>query len=412
MGAVAPTLHCVYRPDSAPMAAWRTMKPFVFVSALAVSLALTVLAKETAAPAPTPATAPVVETTQPRPAQKTVEVCFVLDTTGSMGGLIEGAKQKIWAIANDIVSAKPKPNVRFGLVAYRDRGDAYVTRPVALTDDLDAIYGELQKFQAAGGGDSPESVSEALHEAVSVMKWNEARDVFKVVYLVGDAPPQQYSDGRRWQDVCKAATGQDIIVNTIQCGSMAGTAEAWKAIASNAGGAYAAIPQDGNMQHIATPQDKELMELNVKIGATLIPCGNDEERRWVGQKQMAAETAAPAANASRLSYNLKTAKAVQGSGELIDALKEGKMRLEEVKAKDLPEALRNLSPEELKAHVAKQQAERETLQKRIAELVKERDAYVLAERKKLAAAGKTDSFDEQVAKTLRQQAQAKDIRFE
>ncbi|MGV3663643.1 MAG: vWA domain-containing protein [Prosthecobacter sp.] len=388
------------------------MKPIVAVSALATSLALTVLAKETPPPLPAAATTPVVETTtQPKPSQKTVEVCFVLDTTGSMGGLIEGAKQKIWAIANDIVSAKPKPSVRFGLVGYRDRGDAYVTKPVALTDDLDAIYEELQKFKADGGGDAPESVSEALHDAVSVMKWNEQRDVFKVIYLVGDAPPQAYSNGKRWQDVCKAATGQDIIVNTIQCGSMAGTAEAWKAIASNAGGAYAAIPQDGNMQHIAAPQDKELQELNVKIGATLIPCGSADVRTRVAQKQMAAEAAAPAANASRLSYNWKTDKAVQGSGELIDALKEGKMKLEEVKAKDLPESLRNLSPDELKAHVAKQQAERETIQKRIAELVKERDAYVLAERKKLAAAGKADSFDEQVAKTLRQQAQAKGIGF-
>lgn len=385
------------------------MKPLLVVTALAASLALTVLAKETSSPGLAPATTPVVETT--KPPQKIVEVCFVLDTTGSMGGLIEGAKQKIWAIANDIVSAKPRPSVRFGLVGYRDRGDTYVTKPVALTDDIDAIYEELQKFQAGGGGDAPESVSEALHEAVSVMKWNEQRDVFKVIYLVGDAPPQQYSDGKRWQDVCKAATGQDIIVNTIRCGSMAGTAEAWKAIASHAGGAFAAIPQDGNMQHIAAPQDKELQELNVKIGATLIPCGSDEVRSRVAQKQMAAEAAAPTANASRLSYNSKTDKAVQGSGELIDALKEGRMRLEDVSPQDLPEALRNLSQDELKAHVARQRAERETIQKRIAELVKERDAHVLAERKKLAAAGKTDSFDEQVARTLRQQAQAKGIGF-
>ena len=32
-------------------------------------------------------------------AKPTVEVAFVLDTTGSMGGLIEGAKRKIWSIA-------------------------------------------------------------------------------------------------------------------------------------------------------------------------------------------------------------------------------------------------------------------------------------------------------------------------
>src|SRR6201988_2292959 len=48
-----------------------------------------------------------------------IEVCFVLDTTGSMGGLIEGAKQKIWSIANEMVSAKPTPQLKLGLVGYR-----------------------------------------------------------------------------------------------------------------------------------------------------------------------------------------------------------------------------------------------------------------------------------------------------
>ena len=65
-------------------------------------------------PAATPAAVPA-KVAKPR-----VEVVFVLDSTGSMGGLIEGAKQKIWAIANGIVAQKPTPDVRFGLISYRD----------------------------------------------------------------------------------------------------------------------------------------------------------------------------------------------------------------------------------------------------------------------------------------------------
>ncbi|MEN8183036.1 MAG: hypothetical protein ABFS46_10935, partial [Myxococcota bacterium] len=68
-----------------------------------------------------------------------IEVVFVLDTTGSMSGLIEGAKQKIWSIANQLASGQPRPEIRVGLVAYRDRGDAFVTRRVDLTGDIDAI---------------------------------------------------------------------------------------------------------------------------------------------------------------------------------------------------------------------------------------------------------------------------------
>src|SRR6059058_2615842 len=67
-----------------------------------------------------------------------VEVVFCLDTTGSMGGLLQGAKDKIWAICNQIVSGKPAPDLKVGLVAYRDKGDAYVTQVHELTGDLDA----------------------------------------------------------------------------------------------------------------------------------------------------------------------------------------------------------------------------------------------------------------------------------
>ena len=44
-----------------------------------------------------------------------VELVFALDTTGSMSGLIDGAKRKIWSIAQFIAQGQPKPDVRIGL---------------------------------------------------------------------------------------------------------------------------------------------------------------------------------------------------------------------------------------------------------------------------------------------------------
>ena len=72
-----------------------------------------------------------------------VEVVFCLDTTGSMEGLIEGAKQKIWSISNKIVGGEPTPDLYIGLVGYRDYGDQYVTRVHPLDDDLDRVYENL-----------------------------------------------------------------------------------------------------------------------------------------------------------------------------------------------------------------------------------------------------------------------------
>ena len=80
---------------------------------------------------------PVTQITNDKPK---VEAVFVLDTTGSMSGLIQAAKEKIWSIANTMASAQPAPEIRIGLVAYRDRGDAYVTKVVDLSTDLDSVY--------------------------------------------------------------------------------------------------------------------------------------------------------------------------------------------------------------------------------------------------------------------------------
>ena len=148
-----------------------------------------------------------------------IDVVFVLDTTGSMSGLIEGAKQKIWSIADQMAGGQPSPRIRIGLVAYRDRGDAYVTQRFDLTSDLDAVYGELMQFRAAGGGDTPESVNEALHEAVHRMSWSSQSGAYRAIFLVGDAPPHMdYGDDVPYAQTLAIARQRGIVVNTVQCG--------------------------------------------------------------------------------------------------------------------------------------------------------------------------------------------------
>ena len=68
---------------------------------------------------------------KPAPEAKRIEVCFVLDTTGSMSGLIAGAKEKIWSIANQMTDAKPLPDLKMGLIGYRDRG-GYLVDPTGV----------------------------------------------------------------------------------------------------------------------------------------------------------------------------------------------------------------------------------------------------------------------------------------
>ncbi len=144
---------------------------------------------------------PMVHNEQPK-----IEVVFVLDTTGSMSGLIAAAKEKIWSIASTMASAQTAPDIKMGLVAYRDRGDEYVTQSYALSSDLDSMYANLMDFQAAGGGDTPESVNEALFKAVNNMAWNRDQQTYKVIFLVGDAPAHMdYQDDVKYPETVTTA---------------------------------------------------------------------------------------------------------------------------------------------------------------------------------------------------------------
>jgi len=364
-----------------------------------------VLLAAAAAPAAEPAAAP--KAVRPR-----IEVCFVLDTTGSMSGLIDGAKEKIWSIANDMIAATPTPELKLALVAYRDRGDEYVTQVTDLTADIDAIHAQLMKFSANGGGDGPESVNQALHEAVTKISWSADRDVLKVVFLVGDAPPHMdYEQDVRYPEVCQAAVKRDLVVNAVQCGQQEDTARVWKEIAALAEGKYIALVQTGGMVRIAAPQDEEIAALNRELGGTLIGYGAAAARREVYAKQAAAEAAPAPAAADRLAFNAATGRSVQGGGELIDAIDRGDVKLEELPEEQLPEELRGLDERGRAAAVEAKRAKRRALKDRLDALLAARNEFVAAERKRLAAAGKGDAFDEEVARTVRAQADRKGIRY-
>ncbi len=338
-----------------------------------------------------------------------IEVCFVLDTTGSMGGLIEGAKLKIWSIANQMVAAKPTPNLKIALIGYRDRGDEYVTRLYGLSEDIDAVYANLQKFQAGGGGDTPESVNQALHEAVHKIGWSADRGVLKIIFLVGDCPPHMdYPDDVKYAQTCEQAVKKDLIINTVQCGSHAQTTPIWQDIAGRAEGKFVAIGQSGDMQVVSTPMDAELAKLNAEVGRTLVPYGSERKRGEVVAKQMAAEAAAAPAAADRLAYNASTGKAVQGGGDLVDDLKDNRVKLEEVKADELPAEMKNLTKEQQAAYLKAKAEERQKIQARIAELVKQRQAYINEEMRKAAGKG---GFDEQVQVIVTEQAKRKGIKY-
>jgi hypothetical protein len=150
-----------------------------------------------------------------------IEVAFVLDATGSMGPWIDAARQKIDAIASDLAQGQPPPEIRFALVSYRDKGDAYVTRAHDFTADLQTMRGWLRDTKADGGGDTPESVLEGLKAGLVELSWTpDDGRTLKLMYLVGDAPPHHYKDSPTEEWIAAEALKRGIVLHTIACGDM------------------------------------------------------------------------------------------------------------------------------------------------------------------------------------------------
>jgi Mg-chelatase subunit ChlD len=347
-----------------------------------------------------------------------IDVVFVLDTTGSMSGLIEGAKAKIWSIVNGMVKTDPAPDIRVGLVGYRDRGDAYVTKITKLTDDLDAVYADLMAYGAGGGGDTPESVNQALNEAVTKMDWTEGEKVYKTIFLVGDAPPHMdYEQDVPYADSTKQAITNGIVVNTIQCGNMGATQKIWREIARKGEGEYFQVQQDGGAVLVETPFDEKLAELSRKLGKTRVYYGDAGVRREMAERdekseEMLAEAHA-AAKADRAGFLAGEAgKSALGRGrDLVTALENGSVDLDEVDEDDLPEKLQEMTPEERTEYIEKVKAERAELRKQIAELSKKRTAFIKKEMEKRAEEGKEAGFDALVLDAAREQAEKRGIEY-
>jgi hypothetical protein len=142
-----------------------------------------------------------------------VDLVFLLDATGSMADEIDHIKQTVGSIAERIEQMPGSSAPRFALVAYRDRGDDYVTKQWDFTSDVGQFSANLANVQAGGGGDIPESVNAGLHDAIHLQGWadNSVGRHLRMIVLVGDAPPHlDYANDYSYPQLLSEAAASGI----------------------------------------------------------------------------------------------------------------------------------------------------------------------------------------------------------
>merc|ERR1719510_322686 len=117
-----------------------------------------------------------------------LDLVFLMDCTGSMGSYIAKGKESIMNIVEKVKSSE-KADVRFCYIAYRDhppQDNTLVTKVHDFTTNPRDMRSYLSLYQASGGGDGPECVTEALHDSLNL---NYRKDAIKIAVLIADAPP-------------------------------------------------------------------------------------------------------------------------------------------------------------------------------------------------------------------------------
>lgn len=156
----------------------------------------------------------VVLDSRAAPARARLDLVFLIDATGSMSDEIDKLKATLQAIASEVARLPSQPDLCFGMVAYRDRGDAFLLRSHDLTNDVAGFQGVLNALQAGGGGDYPEALNEALNEAVHNLSWR-GDGATRLLVLLADAPPHLDYGGPQYDNDMVAALGKGIKIFSV-----------------------------------------------------------------------------------------------------------------------------------------------------------------------------------------------------
>jgi hypothetical protein len=401
-------------------------------------------------------------------ATRDIDLALCLDTSISMDGLIDSARQRLWALVNELALAEPTPHLRVALLTYGSPGhgaeSGWVKTQVALTDDLDMVSMKLFELTTDGGD---EYVARVIRAAAEQLEWSQQPGSLKMIVVAGNESAEQ-DPAVSVELACGLAIEQGIVVNTLYCAQTGGgrgvvpvplsvspglapssiapqsistatpaqlstssifpvvspTAPArgpatqplseialgWKRVATLADGAFAMIDKDTGVIMIETPFDDRLAALSTELNATYIPYGSGAD--WNLSNQVAQDS-----NAAGLNREAAAARAQTKAGklyfcgwDLLDSLAAGQLGFEQIEAEQLPEELRALSTEELRSLVDEKREARGRIQTEIGLLGAQRESWLASERAELGT-DESMAFDSPLRRAFRELAEARGFRF-
>ena len=364
---------------------------------------------------PPPVKPDVAPVAKPEGNQPIIQIAVLLDTSGSMDGLLDQARTQLWNIVNRFSHAKRNgvaPQLQLALYAYgnTDAGAnrSEIRQVVPFTTDLDLISEHLFSLRTSGGD---EHCGEVIRDATTQLAWSQDPEAMKLIFIAGNEP---FTQGPvDFTDAVRAARERGITVNTLHCGGYEeGISGKWKDAAVLADGSYLNIDQNQRVVEIAAPQDEEIARLGAELNKTYVAYGASGREAQVRQ-------AAQDRNSLGVSIsNMVSRSVAKSSGyysneswDLVDAVKKNQVDLGSVRAEDLPEPMRGLDAAGRKAWLEAREQERAGIQQRIQALNAERQTFLAEARKQQAEQG-TDTLEGAIGQVVQREAKKRHLTLE
>lgn len=346
-----------------------------------------------------------------KPNKQFIKVALLLDTSNSMDGLIDQAKAQLWDLVNELSYAKcgnDKPNLQIALYEYgNDRlngAEGYIRQVIPFSDDLDDISKELFSLTTNGGN---EYCGQVIQTSLNQLNWGKNPDDLKLIFIAGNEP---FTQGEvNYKKATSHANDKDVTVNTIFCGNYnQGVSSKWKDAAQLTHGDYMAINQNKATVHIASPYDDSILILNEKLNKTYIAYGSQGRNKMALQAEQDKNASSYSkANAVKRTVS-KSSHFYKNKGwDLVDAVEQEEVVIEDINNKELPSELKNKSASELKAFIALKSKERQLIQDEITVLNEKRKTFLSKLKNE-----KTNNLENAMTKAIKEQAKKKKYTWE
>lgn len=341
-----------------------------------------------------------------------IQLAILLDTSSSMDGLLHQTREQLWQVVNTFARSSrdgQTPELQVAVYEYGNdglsAGNGHIRRLRGLTTELDEVSQALFSLTTNGG---EEYCGYVISTAVKELAWSDRDEDIRAIFIAGNEP---FTQGPLdFTQAIAEARAKGITVNTIHAGSFQeGVEGGWKEGAMLAGGEYMNIDHNHKVVHIKAPQDQRLAELNNELNDTYIPFGKEGKRKRDLQLEQDQKSQSVSSGLMAKRAMSKASKLYKNSTwDLVDAVEQGEVKVEELDDEALPAPMVGMAPEERTEYVITRQAERKKIQQEILELSREREAYV---NKKRMEQPQVSTMDQALVNAVRKQGEKKNYRF-